>query len=235
MDPVVFLGPSLDRATAVRTLDAEYLPPVARGDIDALLARPQPPCLIGIVDGRFLGSLAVSPKEVLRAVDAGIAVYGSSSMGALRAAECGPFGVTGIGRIHDAYACGAVDADDEVALVYDPDTLHATSEPLINLRFAVRTGVAAGELDAATAERFLALAKSLYFPDRTVANVLRMLRAEGFATDGIAAYFADRAPDAKAEDALALLRALGDHHANLTRGGPPPAAGTPGHPEGAPS
>ncbi|MEV6947708.1 TfuA-like protein [Streptomyces sp. NPDC051172] len=134
MDPVVFLGPSLDRATAVRTLDAEYLPPVARGDIDALLARPQPPCLIGIVDGRFLGSLAVSPKEVLRAVDAGIAVYGSSSMGALRAAECGPFGVTGIGRIHDAYACGAVDADDEVALVYDPDTLHATSEPLINLR-----------------------------------------------------------------------------------------------------
>ncbi|MEV0275699.1 TfuA-like protein [Streptomyces sp. NPDC050610] len=210
LDPVVFLGPSLGRAVAARTLDAEFLPPVVRGDIDALLARPRPPCLIGIVDGRFLDSLAVSPKEVLRAVDAGIPVYGSSSMGALRAAECFPFGVTGVGRIFDAYASGAVDADDEVALVYDPDTLRATSEPLINLRFAVRAGIATGELDAAAGERFLALAKSLHFPRRTVVNVLRMLAAEGFATDGIAAYFAERAPDTKAEDALALLRALRD-------------------------
>ncbi|MFH8983974.1 TfuA-like protein [Streptomyces varsoviensis] len=234
MDPVVFLGPSLDRAVAARTLDAEFLPPIVRGDIDALLARPHPPCVIGIVDGRFLDSLAVSPKEVLRAVDAGIPVYGSSSMGALRAAECAPFGVTGVGRIYDAYASGAVDADDEVAIVYDPDTLCATSEPLINLRFAIEDGVAEGEFGAAVGERFLAVAKSLHFPDRTVANVLRGLAAEGLAAetgtvaetaaerDRIAAYFADRAPDTKAEDALALLGTLRDHIA---------AAGAPAPPE----
>ncbi|MEV4443790.1 TfuA-like protein, partial [Streptomyces sp. NPDC049577] len=160
MRPVVFLGPSLDHASAARELDAEFLPPVARGDIDALLARPGRPPAVGIVDGRFLGSLCVSPKEVLRAVDQGVPVYGSSSMGALRAVECAPYGMTGVGRVFDAYASGEVDEDDEVALVYDPRTLRAASEPLINLRFAVRAGVEAGVLDAEVAARFLAIAKS---------------------------------------------------------------------------
>ncbi|MFI9237380.1 TfuA-like protein [Streptomyces sp. NPDC053079] len=209
MRPVVFLGPSLDRAAAARELDAEYLPPVARGDIEALLSRPVGPPAIGIVDGRFLGAPAISPKEVLRAVDSGVPVYGSSSMGALRAVECAPYGVTGVGRVFEAYASGAVDADDEVALVYDPRTLHASSEPLINLRFAVRAGVDAGRVDATVAERFLEIAKSLYFTSRTVPAVLRLLGAElgggGAAVAELARFLAEEAPDTKREDALALL------------------------------
>ncbi|MFF8950715.1 TfuA-like protein [Streptomyces sp. NPDC014940] len=207
MRPAVFIGPSLDRESAARELDAEYLPPVARGDIEDLLGRATPPRAIGIVDGRFLDSLSISPKEVLRAVDAGIPVYGSSSMGALRAVECAPFGMIGVGRIYEAYATGAVDADDEVAIVYHPESLRAQSEPLINLRFAVEHGVERAMIEAQAAQRFLNIAKSLYFPDRTVAAVLRILRKEigDTVTEAFADFFANHAPDTKREDALELL------------------------------
>ena len=81
MRAVVFCGPSLSHADAAQVLDVEYLPPVGKGDLDQLLAQERPPDLIGIVDGRFFQSLAISPKEILRAIDAGVTVYGSSSMG----------------------------------------------------------------------------------------------------------------------------------------------------------
>jgi TfuA protein len=59
----------IDRTTAAAALTAEFLPPVERGDIDRLLDRERPPEVIGIVDGKFLQALSVSPKEVLRAVE----------------------------------------------------------------------------------------------------------------------------------------------------------------------
>ena len=209
MTAVVFLGPSLDRVTAAGVWDAEFRPPVARGDVDALLARGTPPAAIGIVDGRFLHAFSISPKEVLRAVDAGIAVYGASSMGALRAAECAPYGMVGVGAIYAEYASGRLDADDEVALTYDPDSDRALSEPLVNWRLALAPAVAAGRVDADVAARFLATAKELYFPERTLSAVLN--RASGVDPAGLAAlarYLSDDAPDAKREDALALLHRM---------------------------
>jgi TfuA protein len=210
MNAVVFLGPSLDRADAERELDAEYLPPVRRGDIDALLTRPRRPDTIGIVDGRFLHSMAISPKEVLRAIDAGISVYGSSSMGALRAVECAPYGMVGVGKVYDEYASGRVDADDEVAIAYDEETGRAMSEPLVNWRIALAAGVAAGAVPEPLARRFLALGEATYFPQRTRAGVLRLLAAEVGEPEcvGLAAYLADPATDAKRTDALALLRRI---------------------------
>jgi hypothetical protein len=213
MRPVVFLGPSLDAETARAELDAEYLLPIVRGDIDALLARTEPPPVIGIVDGAFLHSLSISPKEVMRAVDRGIPVFGSSSMGALRAVECVPLGMVGIGRVYEEYATGRVDADDEVAIVYDTESLRPLSEPMINFRIAVADGIAAGRVDPTAGECFLRSAKALYFPQRTVHNALRAVRVElGDEVAGeLARYFAEEAPDAKRDDALQLLRAIRDH------------------------
>jgi hypothetical protein len=204
---VVFLGPSLDLASARQVLDADYRPPVARGDIDRLLDGPERPAAIGLVDGRFLHSFSISPKEVLRAVDAGVAVYGASSMGALRAAECAPYGMVGVGAIYAEYASGRLDADDEVALVFDPESGRALSEPLVNWRLALAAGVASGRIEAEPAERFLAEAKRLYFPHRTLATVLAGLSGVEGAAD-LVGYLAREAPDAKRDDALALLRRI---------------------------
>ena len=211
MAPVVFLGPSLGPDSASDVLAAEYLPPVARGDVDALLARSCPPEAIAIVDGRFLSSLAISPKEVLRAIDAGITVYGSSSMGALRAVECAPYGMIGIGSVYEAYASGEVDADDEVAIVYDPETLRALSTPLVDLRFALRSGAELGRVSASAARSFLDAAKRLHFPQRTVPNILALLKDDVSPENlGRIDDFLSAAPEAKREDALLLLAAMRD-------------------------
>ncbi|HVQ13831.1 MAG TPA: TfuA-like protein, partial [Vicinamibacterales bacterium] len=103
-DIVVFLGPSLPVDEARRILPARYLRPAQCGDV--LRARRLSPKVIAIVDGVFASTPSVWHKEILLAIDDGIAVVGASSMGALRAAELAPFGMIGIGRIFDAYRDG---------------------------------------------------------------------------------------------------------------------------------
>lgn len=208
MRAAVFVGPSLDGGL-VDGLDVELLPPVGRGDLDALLERDVPPQAVGIIDGCFLQRPSISPKEVLRAIELGTTVYGSSSMGALRAVECERYGMVGIGRIFEAYRSGRCDADDEVAMTYDPATLRPLSEPLINMRFAVETAVQVGVVSQPLAERFVELAKSLYFPSRRTDAVLALLRREDEAScERLATFLEQAAPNAKREDAIALLDTL---------------------------
>lgn len=59
---VVFVGPSLNLASAAQELEAEFRPPICRGDLDALLARDPRPTAVGIIDGKFFQSLCISPK-----------------------------------------------------------------------------------------------------------------------------------------------------------------------------
>jgi len=209
---VVFLGPSLDVATARGVLDADYRPPVSRGDIAALLAEAEPPSVIGIVDGRFMHTFAISPKEILAALDRGIAVYGASSMGALRAVELGPYGMVGVGRIWEAYATGETDADDEVALLYNEDTGEPLTDPLITMRFAVQAAVRDGAATPALADLFVATAKAMWYPQRRTGDVLRAIRPRCDPGEhaALAEYLTNRAPDAKRDDALALLRAVAE-------------------------
>ena len=89
MNTCVFLGPSLSRKEAVDILpDAEYLPPAAQGDVYRATCRN--PQAILIVDGFFDCVPAVWHKEILWAMQDGVHVYGTASMGALRAAELHP-------------------------------------------------------------------------------------------------------------------------------------------------
>ena len=208
---VVFAGPSLDADAARAILAVRYLPPIERGDIDRLLCEHPLPKAIGIVDGRFLQRLCISPKEVLRALDRGIAVYGASSMGALRAVELAPYGMVGVGQIYEMFRSGALQADDEVAMVFDPETYRPLSEPMVNIRVAVATAVAEGVISSATGEAIVASAKGLYFPQRNYAAALQVLggRVNPGERERILAFLHTRAPDAKRADALEMLRRMG--------------------------
>ncbi|MDR3292016.1 MAG: TfuA-related McrA-glycine thioamidation protein, partial [Methanobrevibacter sp.] len=62
---IVFIGPSLSVEESRKILDADYRPPVKRNDI--LHAIDENPDIIGIVDGVFHQSPAVSHKEILKA------------------------------------------------------------------------------------------------------------------------------------------------------------------------
>ncbi|HWC39583.1 MAG TPA: TfuA-like protein, partial [Acidimicrobiales bacterium] len=103
---VIFLGPTLPAVEARQVFpDADYRPPVAQGDLLSMIGREMPET-IGIIDGVFYQDLPVWHKEILLAIERGIEVYGASSMGALRAAECRPFGMVGVGSIFEGYVAG---------------------------------------------------------------------------------------------------------------------------------
>lgn len=218
---VVFLGPSLSRARAERILDAVYLPPVAQGDLSSALLRYRP-AIIGVVDGVFHQSLSLWHKEVLHALDQGVAVFGASSMGALRAAELSRFGMIGVGAVFRGYAAGVLEDDDEVAVAHGQaaDGYALLSEPMVNFRATVERAVAEGALDEATGEALVRTAKSMHYAERTVRAVLRRAEQDGLDPGRIEAAreaFRARYVDRKAEDAEEMLRRIRDLPQRLRR------------------
>ncbi|MCE5339138.1 MAG: TfuA-related McrA-glycine thioamidation protein [Methanomicrobiaceae archaeon] len=207
---VVFLGPSCDRATARAILDADYRPPAKRGDIAE--AANTGARIIGLIDGVFFQDCAVAHREVLAALRAGVQVVGAASMGALRAAELDSLGMEGIGEIYRAYREGRLVADDEVALLFDPETLVPLSEPLVNIRATLQRALACGVIGAETARALLDAARALYFPDRTYDAVVEA--AEGKADpEELARFLAfagEHAVDQKREDAMLALERIRD-------------------------
>ncbi|MFC9595406.1 YcaO-like family protein [Streptomyces sp. NPDC056944] len=199
--PVVFLGPSMPLAEARPILDADYRAPVRRGDLDAFPAGH----VVGIVDGVFEQSLAVSPSELRAAVERGVVVYGGGSMGALRAAEVP--GIIGIGLVHAWYRDGVVSRDDEVALLFDEETAAPLTVPMVNVRYAVDRLHRGGTIDRPTADRLLAAALELPYKARTYRRVVRaadlLERTDG---EDLVAMLAGH--DLKHRDAQSVLEAV---------------------------
>ena len=167
---IVFLGPSLEQSAAEKILPAEYRPPAKRGDL--LAAVHDGATIIGLIDGVFHQESAVAHREILTAIKKGVRVVGASSMGALRAAEMDTLGMVGIGEIYRMYKSGELESDDEVALVFDPSSGLALSEPLINIRFTLKRARGEGIIDAAEHDALLASARSVFYPQRTYRTIV---------------------------------------------------------------
>jgi hypothetical protein len=198
-DTVIYLGPTLSREAAENILTAEYLPPICRGDLARL---PEEVRFVGIVDGEFYQKLAVSTKELLPLLKSGVKVFGASSMGALRAAETYNLGTIGIGKIFAMFRDGLLDGDDEVALVYEPETYRKLSEPLVNLRRALEMATEAKTIDEQERVRLVLQMKAYYFPERSYSALQRLCPA-------LVSYFRNTVlPDVKRDDALQLLIAM---------------------------
>ncbi len=207
MRPVVFLGPSLPRLDAARILNADFRPPVKRGDLPAL---EEEVGVIGIIDGVFMGEAAVGHREIIDKLKSGIKVYGASSMGALRAAELKEFGMIGIGTIFNRYQSGEIDGDDEVALIFNPETLKPLSEPLVNMRLNLESAVDKGILAESEATQIIDCLKSMYFPKRSLASLRDcMERALSPEKSGAIGEMLEKEYiDHKKEDAVKLLATI---------------------------
>ncbi len=207
---IVFLGPSLDPSEAEKILPAEYRPPAKRGDL--LAAAGTGATIIALVDGVFHQESAVAHREILAAIQHGVTVIGASSMGALRAAEMDTLGMVGIGEIYRMYKSGELESDDEVALVFDPESGLALSEPLINIRFTLKRAVSEGIIDTTVHNSLLAAARSLFYPKRTYGAIVS---AAGDALDGkvrerFLSWVITGACDQKRDDAVAALEYIRD-------------------------
>jgi hypothetical protein len=203
----VFVGPTLASAeVAARLPAARVLPPVAVGDVLAL-ARRRGISRIAIIDGAFEHMAAVWHKEILIALERGIAVWGAASMGALRAAELARFGMRGVGGIYRDFAAGRLVADDEVAVAHLPAAYgyRATSEALVNLRHGIAR---APMLRAATRAALVELARARFYRERSWDTLLEDARAAGLPRRAIDELAAWPKPDRKAADARLLLRRL---------------------------
>jgi hypothetical protein len=198
-DTVVYLGPTLSRSEACSILQADYRPPICRGDLAKL---PEETQVVGIIDGEFCQNLGVSSKEIVAILDRGIKVFGAASMGALRAAETYMFGTVGVGEIFGMFRDGVLDGDDEVAVVYDPLSYRQLSEPLVNIRHTLKIALAAKAIDEAEMDRLVMLMKSCYFPERSYANL------ESLCPPLVEFFRGAIMPDLKRDDARELLLAL---------------------------
>jgi hypothetical protein len=227
MSIAIFLGPTLPVATARGIVEATYLPPVARGEVAALLLQPEPPRAIGLIDGVCAPGPAVWHKEVLFALSQGVRVFGSAGIGALRAAELHTFGMEGVGRIFAAYRDGVWEDDEEIAVIYGAAAsgYPQFSEPMVNIREGLARAETEGHIRPDTHQCLVTAAKQMFYPERSWPSVL----ACGFALSlpaaelaGLQAFVRQTAPNLQRDDALALLR----HLATLWEDGltPPPTA-----------
>ncbi|MEZ4399746.1 MAG: TfuA-like protein [Kofleriaceae bacterium] len=205
---VVFVGPSLP-AAEVRALapDAMLAPPVAAFDVLRLLRR-RPPARLVIIDGYFERMAAVWHKELVLALEAGVEVGRRQHVGALRAAELDRFGMRGVGAIYRDYRQGRLTRDADVAVAHLPAEggYLALTVAQVNVRAAVAAARAAGVVPAATARAVVAASAGLRYWERTWDDVDALVPVAHRA--GFVAWRRAAAPDQKADDARALLRAV---------------------------
>jgi hypothetical protein len=211
MTVYVFTGPTLAPEAARGELDAVYLPPVSQGDVYRVsLRRPR---AIGIIDGYFERVPAVWHKEILWAMREGIHVFGSASMGALRAAELAPFGMEGVGAVFAAYRDGVLTDDDEVTVAHGTGEsgYAAQSEAMVNIRATLGAAAAVGVIRPAVRAALEQIAKGLFYPERSYPLVLRRAAAAGLPEeqlDALRAWLPVGRRDQKRDDAIAMLRRM---------------------------
>jgi hypothetical protein len=176
---VIFAGPSLPPAYRPPDPSLEWRPPVKQGEVhETALGRP---AIIGIIDGYFEVTPTVWHKEILWAMAQGIYVYGSASIGALRAAELHRFGMVGIGQIFAAYRDGILTDDDEVAVLHGPKELGypAVTEAMVNIRATLDRAAAEGVIAGWMASRLTEIGKAQFYKERSWEAIFQRAAAIG--------------------------------------------------------
>jgi hypothetical protein len=197
----VFCGPSLPPEDRSDFGGVTFLPPAARGDLerashefDAVL----------LIDGVFHHDLAPSPKECYRVAQR-VRAFGASSMGALRAVECAPYGFLPLGAIALWYAYEIIDGDDEVATLVHPETHAALTVPSVNVRYAARLAHRRGILTRAETTRLIDASRAIFYMERTWEDVVSLVPERARAA---VRAIAEREGDLKRWDARFALRSV---------------------------
>lgn len=205
--PVIFLGPTLSIEKAKEILDADYRPPAKKGDLLRLI--PSNVKVVGIIDGYFLQDYPPTPIEVynlLRKKD--VSVFGSSSLGALRAVELNKFGMMGIGKIFELFLKGVIDSDDEVAVTFTGYSGYK-SDALIDIRYNLFLAQKNKIIDIKTKKNILGVAKKTYFPYRTYNDIIdeskKMFPSQNKHIENFREYIVKNKKSLKEKDAIKLL------------------------------
>ena len=202
---ILFAGPSL-YGEQYDAGDVDVRGPAQMGDVERAVADGAK--AIGLVDGHYQQVGAVWHKEILLALAQGIAVYGAASMGALRAAECEPFGMVPVGSIARRYCSGELYDDADVALINGPAELGfpPLTEPIVDVEATVASLTDQQLISPTGAAAIISGARRIFFADRTVDAIFERLQHPG-SVRFHQLYLAHHVSQ-KARDALELLDLL---------------------------
>ncbi|NEJ74844.1 antibiotic resistance protein [Rhizobium phaseoli] len=219
---IIFAGPSLPDAALLAGEAIRVLPPAVQGDVLAQVE--QGANVIGLIDGGFEYAAPVWHKEILHALSLGVAVLGAASMGALRAAECHPFGMIGIGRIFEDYRSGRLVDDAAVALIHAPSALSSKplTIPLVNVSATLDAMEDRGLLAAGLRQKLEDAASAIFFKKRTWRAIVE--QCADMAEPGrpqLLAALVSNSVDQKRIDALELLKAVQDARDTRSNADPP--------------
>ncbi|HBL26587.1 MAG TPA: hypothetical protein DD490_07115, partial [Acidobacteria bacterium] len=197
---LVFAGPTLAGPPQLALPPGFALrPPARRGDVlEALAGNPE---TLVLLDGYYYTVPAVTHKEILYALDAGVRVIGAASLGALRAVELEAFGMLGVGRVFADFRDGRLDGDDEVALLHAPaeQGYRPLTVALVEVRHALPAVAGGAEL--------LRALKALPFVERTprcLEELARRFLGEASARELLHALATSGVKESDAREALAL-------------------------------
>ena len=205
---VVLVGPTLPKRARPEDARLEYRAPAMRGDV--YRAALEDPRAILLIDGAFENSPAVFHKEILWALAKGIHVYGSSSLGALRAAELEPYGMIGIGKVFQSYRTGALDRDDAVAVLHGPEDVDwpLLTTALVDIDATLARACEHGVITSDELVVLRATADRLFWREREYDRLLAESCSAGLATltaDRLGSWLELNKFSQKALDALDLI------------------------------
>lgn len=210
---VVFTGPTLNPDEGSTILDAVYLPPAKQGDIYSAIQYYQPN-IIALIDGNFENVPAPWHKEILYALSIGVQVYGSSSMGALRASELHTFGMIGVGQIFEDFKNGFLTDDDEVTVAHGPSALNypLLSDAMVNIRYGLKLANKNQILTEKSTEILAHYFKSKFYKERSFArhysNLMKGKIIPSIEIKSFYDWLAHSKFDLKKADAFEMLRIL---------------------------
>jgi hypothetical protein len=157
----IYVGPTLPAADVAAVIPGARLHgPVRHGDLAAGGLRPGDRVLL--IDGSGWQSGLAGREEILGVIDQGIAVIGAAGAGAIRAAELSELGVVGVGEVFELYRTHLLTDVDEVTVSCEgPPGYRRLTEPLVNIRHALRLASETGLAGHASALALLGHARAL--------------------------------------------------------------------------
>lgn len=210
MKTCIFLGPSANGDAP--PADIDRFAPASLGSVyQAVEAGYR---RIAIVDGVFGTVPSVWHKEVLYAMTRGVQVFGSSSMGALRAAELHIYGMVGVGTVFRLYRRGILTDDDEVALAHSPPQFKFSplSLPMINIRATLNRMERYCQISRHERLIIQRVSKQLHFSKRSLDDILSIAIPDDFnRREKLNATFRKYYVDLKNKDYLTLLQKIRRH------------------------
>lgn len=160
----VFGGPSLPAGGFAEGAGSlVWHGPAGRDDLTALTVGPGD--TVALIDGFVISAYSPSPQECVSVLERGAALWGCSSLGALRAVELGGLGMIGHGWVYERVLDRTVTWDDELVAVLDSRHWAASTVFLVNVRYGL---MSLGGLSAADTEQVVAGLRETLIAERTV-------------------------------------------------------------------